>query len=512
MKLRHLAGLLCWLVATAPVWARLGGGETYSGSSSGGYSPSYSSGGSHSSGGGDADLIFFLLELIIRYPAVGIPVALIALGIYVVSQSQHQQHQVYRGEREGPIPGYSPVEVPDADLFHVKPQHDQNPDPNFSYCLFLDFVSLLFAQVQQGRTGDLAQVGHYLSPGVRQQLLRLTQNQGVDRVLQPVVGSARILSQVRIQGQVRLTLTLETNFTEVRGEQQQRLYTRERWTFVRKEGVLSPGPQALHQGLNRLGCPSCGQSGEVGQDGKCPYCDRVVNQGDFGWVVSHLQVLERESRPALNFGQQAVERGTDQPTRRHPQLATRWRTFQARYPDFRWESFESRVRESFLALQQAWSDQDWMKARPYETDALFQTHQYWIEAYRARGVVNELSRIEMGAIERVNLDTDPYFDAITVRVFASMIDVNREKATGKLLGGDPNRPRRFSEYWTFIRKVGFQPGPDRAPGSCPSCGGPLDRVNQVGLCEYCGSHITSGDFDWVLAQIEQDESYRPPSS
>ncbi len=29
----------------------------------------------------------------------------------------------------------------------------------------------------------------------------------------------------------------------------------------------------------------------------------------------------------------------------------------------------------------------------------------------------------------------------------------------------------------------------------------------AGICDYCGAKITSGDFDWVLSRIEQDEAY-----
>ncbi len=29
----------------------------------------------------------------------------------------------------------------------------------------------------------------------------------------------------------------------------------------------------------------------------------------------------------------------------------------------------------------------------------------------------------------------------------------------------------------------------------------------AGNCEFCQAHITSGEFDWVLSKIEQDESY-----
>jgi hypothetical protein len=29
----------------------------------------------------------------------------------------------------------------------------------------------------------------------------------------------------------------------------------------------------------------------------------------------------------------------------------------------------------------------------------------------------------------------------------------------------------------------------------------------AGECEHCGAKVTSGRFDWVLSEIEQDDSY-----
>jgi len=49
-------------------------------------------------------------------------------------------------------------------------------------------------------------------------------------------------------------------------------------------------------------------------------------------------------------------------------------------------------------------------------------------------------------------------------------------------------------------------GPARADLNCPNCGAAL-KINAAGVCEYCSGKITSGDFDWVLSKIEQDESY-----
>ncbi|MBX3168632.1 MAG: Tim44 domain-containing protein [Candidatus Eremiobacteraeota bacterium] len=499
-----LSRVLWILLLTAPAWARLGGGESYSAPSS----PSYSGSSSAPSGGGgdSSQLIFFLLELLIRYPAVGIPVLLVVLFFWMANQNSPGLETVLKRN----LPASTGIEVPDADVFHVQPLAKGNPDPNFSYYVFRDFIGLLYTQVQQGRCGDLAEVGHYLSPQVRESMLKLTHNQQVTGVKNVLLGAARILSQTIVQNRVRIILTLESNFTELHGDREERIYSKERWTFQRKAGVTSPGP--IPVGTVRLGCPNCGQSGEVGKDGLCPYCDKLVNTGDYGWVVVQVQVQERAQQLQLGLGEQAPERGTNLPTRRSPQLGQRWRAFQARYPEFVQTQFEARLVEIFMALQQAWSDQQWERARPYETDSLYQTHRYWIEAYQRQGVVNQLSQIKVLKIELCNIETDAYFDAVTVRIFASMIDITLEKSSGRRLGGNPNQPRVFSEYWTLIRKVGYQPPSETRPaGTCPSCGAPLDRISQAGQCEYCGSTITQGDFDWVLAQIEQDESYRLPS-
>jgi RecJ-like exonuclease len=67
--------------------------------------------------------------------------------------------------------------------------------------------------------------------------------------------------------------------------------------------------------------------------------------------------------------------------------------------------------------------------------------------------------------------------------------------------------RRWSEYWTFIRNRNSKPAPARADLNCPNCGAPL-KVNVTGICEYCHGKVTSGEFDWVLSKIEQDESYQ----
>jgi hypothetical protein len=86
-----------------------------------------------------------------------------------------------------------------------------------------------------------------------------------------------------------------------------------------------------------------------------------------------------------------------------------------------------------------------------------------------------------------------------------MIDYTADEQD-KVVCGSKNAPRRFSEYWTFIRRRGVNSS-DKDNVHCPNCGAPL-KVNMAGVCEYCRGKITDGEFDWVLSRIEQDESYR----
>ncbi|HVG25175.1 MAG TPA: hypothetical protein VND45_13545 [Thermoanaerobaculia bacterium] len=65
--------------------------------------------------------------------------------------------------------------------------------------------------------------------------------------------------------------------------------------------------------------------------------------------------------------------------------------------------------------------------------------------------------------------------------------------------------RRWSEYWTFIRSRGTTTS-GTAARSCPNCGAKV-AVGATGICQYCGGKLTTGEFDWVLSRIEQDEAY-----
>ncbi|HWN68682.1 MAG TPA: transporter, partial [Haliangium sp.] len=244
-------------------------------------------------------------------------------------------------------------------------------------------------------------------------------------------------------------------------------------------------------------CPNCGAALQTRTDGACQYCGVRVESGAFNWYVRAITLLNRETRGPL-LTSDVPEQGTDRPTVWQPRFADRRGEFNAAHPGFDWAAFQQRVVAIANELQEAWSARDWERVRPLESESLFQMHRYWIDAYRRQQLRNIVDGFRVQRVEPVKIDTDAFYESVTVRVWAEGRDYTLDN-DNKVVSGSQQRLRRWSEYWTFIRtRTG---GADQR--ACPNCGAPV-RVGQTGICDYCGGKLTSGEFDWVLSRIEQD--------
>jgi predicted lipid-binding transport protein (Tim44 family) len=231
----------------------------------------------------------------------------------------------------------------------------------------------------------------------------------------------------------------------------------------------------------------------------------VVEGGRFDWWLAGVQLERQEQRPPALTGD-VEEQGTNFLTVAEPDIDGRHAAFAAEDPSAGFPAFDLRVREIHAALNTAWTACDLRAIRPHVSDALFNYLSYWIDAYKAQGLRNVLVDVKVSRIVVVKLIRDRHFDAITVRLWARGIDYTVRVADGQTVSGNPAVPRAYSEYWTLIRGAGVRGSP-RTRGVCPNCGAPLDKINMAGNCEACGTHLTRGEFDWVLSKIEQDESY-----
>ena len=185
-------------------------------------------------------------------------------------------------------------------------------------------------------------------------------------------------------------------------------------------------------------------------------------------------------------------------------MNARWKALTDRDPALTWPGFTARIELVFRTFHQAWTGREPLLVRPYLSDNLFQTQLYWIEAYRRQHLVNRTDGAHIVTTHLCRVIADARYDAVTVRVFATGLDYTVNDA-GEVVGGNKERPREYTEYWTLIRG-NDRTGAPRATPECPSCGATIE-VNMAGQCRYCNAKVTSGEFDWVLSRIEQDEVY-----
>jgi ribosomal protein L37AE/L43A len=505
--------------------ARPGGGHTYGGGDSPSSGSGWSGGGDTGSGGGGDDaagaIFQILIWLALEHPVVGIPL----LILFVVgSLVMHRQQS--SGE------GWSTRAAPDVALQqrmaragaeldsarqragHQSRLRDElerlrQLDPVFSLIVFEDFLQALFTEVHVARgAGTLDRLSPWIAELPRHRLARVTER----RVEAVVVGAMRYVGVSGLDvdaARVHVVVEFEANYTETEPLASApatdigpaaTFWVLERWTLQRSRQAKSRPPKKARV----FECPSCGAPLDKIVGATCTYCRNLVSTGDFDWQVTEIERLRREPRAPSLVGT-TPERGTELATLIDPRAEQRFRVLTERDPALGWPALDARIRLVFEQLGRAWNEQDLAGARAYLADRLFETLGYWLDSYRRQGLRNltEAARIEQITLARVAQDA--HFDAITVRVFATSLDYTLDRHR-RVVGGSKQAQRRYSEYWTLIRGVTVRGAPRSEP-VCPNCGAPAAHVNQAGSCAHCGVQVTSGDFDWVLSRIEQDEAY-----
>ena len=395
----------------------------------------------------------------------------------------------------------APVQV--ATAKQTPAQIVRSVDETFSEPVFLEWATLLYVRANEARDEAIDSIRPYFSVNGLQNLMARDAGASIADVRGVIVGSISLNSAQVSQPSVLLTVAFHSNRTEVdKAGREQAFYFHERWVFSRARGVKSRVPEAVE----KMGCPSCGSPVERTSLDRCVHCGESYRPGATDWSVVSITIQEREKRPPLLTGE-VEEVGTNLATVRSSEFQAALDALRAGDSTFTLEGFVARVKEIFFTLQEGWSKQQWAMLRPNETDALFQSHRFWLEEYQRQKLRNVLERIAITRLEPVKIDSDAHYDAITCRIYASMRD-STVRATGEVVGGNAKADRVFTEYWTLIRRRGVKTAAKAtAAASCPNCGAPL-RITQAGVCESCDAKIVRGDFGWVLSRIEQDEEYK----
>jgi hypothetical protein len=493
----RLLGFAAILLLAATVsLARPGGGGSYSGSSS---SSGGGGSGGGSSGGDGITFAFEILELIRDALGWGVVpfyglVFGVGFGIHKMRESAQPKPVDIGGRAPAPA---APPAVQDRDDMLKRLRES---DPDFSMVLFEDFATTLYIESQRARHDPRALKGlaPYWAPAPLDALAeRDPRGTLVEAV---VVGSLRPVSLSEEGTRFSIECSFETNLHLRSAEGALTHYVSESWTFSRERSAKTKA----WTGVRKLGCPNCGAPLAEGGDLRCPSCGEISGDGRFDWQVTKVAVATIEARPH-SFTGNAEEEGTYGQTLFETFLRQKLENLFKADPGLSAKSIEARLRFIFDTMQPAWSAQDLGPLRPLVSDRQYDALRYWIDAYKEQGLRNLMENPHLTKFVFVRVERDLHYDAITLRIWATGLDITLDRS-GKVVGGSRTTARDYSEYWTLIRSASAR-GTPRLDRNCPGCGVSLS-LNMAGRCEHCGAHVTSGEFDWVLSKIEQDEAYR----
>lgn len=497
--------LVCclWLLPDV-LHARPGGGHSFSGGGG--------SGGSGGSGGGEG--IGILIELVFRvflmlpFEAQIVVIIIILIGtiLYLLKkQGGNQKTSIYTRSS-----GTSSSVGATYQGKSIKIEALQEEDEYFSETIFLDFAHSMFSKyyTYQGQATKMETLAPFLSDNVKTTAKSSAlYNQ---RRTEVVIGNLYIQDIKTTDKYTKLIVDFHANYTTESNAQLHRHIVVERWVFARKRGLVTP----FAEKMSALVCPNCGASNDFNDAGICGHCNTLVEAGEMNWMIENIRVQNHQHIPLKSMGSYAPEVGTNNKTLVDNKLYAYEQQFAhqhklANFDDY-WVNFRKNiVRPTFMAMYQAWATRDeWHKVRHLLSDRLYESNDFWIKMYKETKLYNRLEKIDLQDVVLSKISLDKYYEAFTVRVFASCIDYT-EKEDGRLIGGSKKHPRRFSEYWTFVRRTGVEkPENEFDVAKCPSCGAPADQISDTATCGYCGVKTNLGEYSWVLSNIAQDEVYK----
>lgn len=171
-------------------------------------------------------------------------------------------------------------------------------------------------------------------------------------------------------------------------------------------------------------------------------------------------------------------------------------------PSFSKNAFLSKVSNMFVQLQRAWSDKDWKRVRPFEHDQIFHMHNEQLNRFIEDNQTNRVEEINVMDAELESYEKDGPYEYLNAIIKARFKDYIVDDDSGKVIKGFKDHPVVMTYRWKLMRRQGtLTPDKDINVTQCPNCGANLS-IGQNGICEYCGSEVTKGTYDWVLTQIQ----------
>jgi hypothetical protein len=468
---------------TAHAFARAGGGEDFGGGGDGGGGGGFGGGGG---GGGGGGLIYLVIDLLINYPAIGIPVLLCVVVFFFLSShsgvNAYQSSVIRRGG-----------DVIDTNSKLAVIGELRQHDPNFDEAAFCNRVRDAFMKIQQAWCAqNLDAVQIFISDGVAErfalQFLEQKQSGYRDHMEQIGIDDVRIadINCAGVFDEIAARISARSADYHVSLANNQRMGGSgvvepfvEIWSFLRRRGVLT---DVTKSGLIEGHCPNCGAAVTMNETGKCPNCKSLLRSGQYDWILTEI-----------------TQESEWDPNQRHqvPGLEE----FRQRDPGFDPEILEDRTSVIF-----------WRKAaadRAGKIDPLRKVAaEEFCKAYQPllqptpSGQRLFAGECAVGGVTTLAIrqaDDPSQLDQALVQVRWS---------GSKMMAAADGPPRNLGDKiihtsnFLLGRKSGVKTDAEKglASGHCPNCGAPESSAVD-NACEFCGTVLNDGSTGWILLRI-----------
>lgn len=189
-------------------------------------------------------------------------------------------------------------------------------------------------------------------------------------------------------------------------------------------------------------------------------------------------------------------------------------------PNFSAGDFITFTKQVYIDIEDAWCKRDLTSVRPVMHENLYNTTQKQVQSKIEQGVIYHYESIAINTAYLTSYIKDSQFEYLTAYLNARMIDYQTDEKTGNILRGDKTTRWDMRYKMKFVRSVGVTTKTETGAAqrhNCPNCGAPLEMASS-GICDYCGSVVTTGQYSWVLTDFTTirndtvDEGIKVPES
>lgn len=171
-------------------------------------------------------------------------------------------------------------------------------------------------------------------------------------------------------------------------------------------------------------------------------------------------------------------------------------------PNFSKQDFYGWVKKVFLVIQKAITTRDKTLLRSFEDDLLYYEHSDQIDDLINSNMFDRRKKIRIKGVLLKDYTIEGDKEFLVVALAASITRPTTDMNPNALFDYDV-----IDDYYyilTFTRTVGtktVKSKSNKSTSNCPNCGAVI-KVHENGVCDYCGTQITTGDYDWVLLDIK----------